>query len=109
MDTNKWLALSHITGGLNIADEMAKTTTQTKLIMVYARSVPQTIRGENRDVISKSYPDDQQFLAYPETQKCQKYLNTFARHVAGLGKWQIIEKVALLPICCIIEDQKRNK
>lgn len=32
MDINKWLAISHIAGGLNIPNETAKTTIQTQLI-----------------------------------------------------------------------------
>lgn len=39
---NKCLALSHIAGGFNISDEMAKTTTQNKLLTLSPSDISQT-------------------------------------------------------------------
>ena len=42
LDINDLLTLSHITGGLGISDEMAKTTTQNKLLTLSPSDISQT-------------------------------------------------------------------
>ena len=69
MGINQWLALSHTMCVLGISGEMAKSTTQTKLIMSLVRDIPRTVGWENNDVLRKSYPSAKQYLAPPETQK----------------------------------------
>ena len=55
-ETNPWLALSHITGPLNIPDDMAKTTTRKKSIALLARGAHRTIDEKNINVLRKTNP-----------------------------------------------------
>ena len=50
---SKWLSLPHIVGGLDIPDEMAKTTTRNKLIMLPSGNITRTANVENKDAIRK--------------------------------------------------------
>ena len=72
--------------------------------MLPARNIAQTTSERNKDVIRKSYPDDKQYLAFPDTSARRKHLHTFARRISGLGSWRIIDKVALLLITWILKD-----
>ena len=44
--TNPWLALSRIMGPLGISDEMDKTTTRSKIILLLSRNVLHKARGK---------------------------------------------------------------
>ena len=88
---------------------MTRTTTHNKLIMLLAMNIPQTTIGKNKNVIRKSYIADKQYLASPETSEGRKYLQSFTRQRSGVGSWRIIEKIAILIINCIMEDQSQNK
>ena len=57
-DINKWVALPRITGGLNIPDEMAKTATRAKFIMLLSKNISHATSEENKDVIRKSPQND---------------------------------------------------
>ena len=83
MGINKWLALPNITGGLDISDATAKTTTRTKAIMLLAKNISRTTSGEKKDVIRKSYPGDKRYRPFPETHKGHRYLNTSTRRRAS--------------------------
>ena len=95
-------------GWLNISDGMAKTTTQNKLITPLANHIIQTASDQNKNAIRKTHPSGKQYLDFPETSEGPKYLHTFTRRRAGAGSWEIIEKIAILLISCIIKDQKRK-
>ena len=45
LDINTWMALSRIMGGVNIPDDMAQTTTQTKLVILLAGNIPKATSG----------------------------------------------------------------
>ena len=107
METNKRLALSNIAGS-NIADEMAKTTTQAKVIMYPDRSITQANSEKSKGIIRKGYSSDKQYLAVTETQKDQKYRNAFIRRRTGVWCWAIIGNFPLMPINFIIKDQKQK-
>ena len=109
MEIDKWLGSPHIHGGLNISAEVTKSTTETKLLMFLARNIFRTISGQTKDVLRKGYPSGKQYLAATVTQKCQKYLNTFARRRDGAGSRDIIEKIAIFLINCIIKANAENK
>ena len=72
LDINRRLALSHITGGLGISGEMAKTTTRNKLIMLLARNIPQTTSEKNKQVIRKRSSSDKQYLSPPGNYRMSK-------------------------------------
>ena len=53
-DTNKWLALSHIMGGLDISGEMAQTTTQNKPITLSSNNISQTTSDRAKNAIRET-------------------------------------------------------
>ena len=91
-DTDPWVALSLIMGGLNISDATTKTTTRKKLISLLSRNIPQTASGRGKTEIMETYPSGKQYLASPETKERRKYLRKFARAEIRRGQsandWQ---------------------
>ena len=71
VDINEWQGSPRISGGLNIFDEMAKTTTQHKLYMLAARYIFQAASGMNKDVLRKCHPSDMQYLESLEPQRAE--------------------------------------
>ena len=88
---------------------MAKTTTRRKLIMFLAMNISLTTSGRDKNAIGEPYKANNRYLAFPETKESQKYLGAFARQRSGAGSWQIIEKVSLLLINCVINPKTPNK
>ena len=76
-------------GPLSISDEMAKTITHNKIILLLSRNISQTVSGDGADVIRKTYPSGKQYMAFPETKDGRGDLDTFARRRAAriVGKW----------------------
>ena len=91
-------------GSLNIADEMAITSTRNMLIL--PRNIPQAIVGENKNAIRRTYTSGKQYLSFPDAKEGRWYLDTFARNRAGAGSFGTIGRVSLLLINCIIKGQK---
>ena len=71
-------------GPFGIFEEMAKSTTQTKLILTISRNTPQTLSGKVKDEIRKTYPSDREYFAFPETKEGRKDLRAFARRRDGV-------------------------
>ena len=82
---------------------MAKTTTQSKAIVLPTRNISQSTSEENNDGIRKLPDWGEQYVAFPDTQKGQEYLSTFARRRAVSGGGDIIANVLVL-----LKDQKRK-
>ena len=56
------LDLSNITGALNIPDEVAKSTTRKKIILLATRNISQTVSDKGTDAIRGTYPSGKQYL-----------------------------------------------
>ena len=97
-ETKPWLVLSHITGILNIPEEVAKSATRKRLILVPSRSISQSVTRNGKDEIRKTYTSDRQYLAFRETKEGLKYLHTFERRRDGAGSWQMLKRIPLLLI-----------
>ena len=95
-------------GWFGLSDEISKTKTRNKWIFLPSRNIPQTKSGGNKDVITRCYPYEKQYLSLPKTSEGRRYLRAFMRRIAGMGRWQIIEKDAIFLINSILKYRKRN-
>ena len=98
-------------GSLDISDEMAKSSSRAKVILLLSRNIAQTMSGEVKDEIRKTYQSGGQYLAFPETKEVRGEgdLDTFLRPRDGAGSWEMARRLALLLIkTCIRQDQKRK-
>ena len=111
METNPWIALSHIAWHLNMPDEVAKSTTRAKLILLLCLDIFRTTSEKAEDEIRQTYPPGKQYLARHATKEGRKDSNTFTRRRDGVCSWQIAKRFPLFLINnCIAKDQKsQNK
>ena len=105
MDTNPWLALSHIMGGLGIPDGSTKTTTRDKLILLSSKNISNSASATNKNSIMKTYPSSNRYVAFPGTKEGRKYMDAFIRKRSGVGSWRIIVNVSTSIINCIIKTK----
>ena len=85
-------------GPLNIADEMAKSTTRNILILSLSRHIFRTVIEKSKDEIWKAYPSGKPYLSFPETKEGRRDLNTFTRRRAGVDRWEAAKRLSILLI-----------
>lgn len=90
---NGLLSPAHIPGTISVADELTKSTSQTKLITLLSTNHPRAISEEGNDVLTEIYPGDKQYLSPPKTKKDRMALNTFTRRREGAHSRQMLEEV----------------
>ena len=98
-------------GPLNISEEMAKTETQNKSILLLSRNIAQSMSEKVGNAIRETYHADKQYLAFHGAKEGRKDSNTFTRRRDGVCSWQIAKRFPLFLINnCIAKDQKsQNK
>ena len=104
LETDPRLALSHIMGPLNVYDEMDKSADREKLILRLSRNISRTMDEKIKGEIMKTYPADNQYLAFPETKECREGLGAFARRMGGVDSWEMGKRFVLFPTKTCIMD-----
>ena len=105
IDLIDWLTISHIAWTLIIDDELTKSMTHRKLLLLLTKTISQTASAKSMGVLRGGYHADNQYLDFTGTHRDREYLGEFPRRRDGSGSQKMMEKVSLFLINCITKDQ----